>query len=399
MSPSQRKLSEFHGALICRLLGLTLDEKELVKVATKAGIKFNLGRQPTTAEIHGALVHACSNEDSVSNYVGKILRARFEPYRRRLEGLDPKGICELIETGDGFKDAPLQALIWFAVRNQHKEIGQVEARIFNALHMQEHKALRFYDALFKMLPDGKAENVIQELGKALKSNEELQRRYKRSERKKEQLRAKIERIEKDKSSVGLALAEQKQLNERLRKELEKLGGKSAVEQIDSLKKEIELLSQEIRTLTQELLKRELHKVPDEFTERLICPRDYGEDVPPTLGETDEERDVTLPITLNGKKVAFVGGMESLVPYYKQMVECLGGVFCDYCSGCPLARREIEQLVGKADVIFCPVDINSHGACRCVKKVCKLMGKPCCFLRSSGLGTFGRELADFAKSLN
>ena len=399
MTPSQRKLSEFLGGLICRLVGLTFDERELVKVLRKAGIKLDLGRRPSVAEMHGALAHACTNSDSVSKYVDKLLGERFEPYSKRIEGLDPKAICELIERKSGVKDIPLPALIWFASRNQHQEIREIEARVFNAIHMKEHQALRFYDTLSRMLPDGRAENVLQELEKALKSNEELQRRYKRSEQKKEQLRGEIEAIKKDRSNVALALVEQQQLNETLNKELEKLGGKSAVEQIESLKKEIELLGREIESLTQELLKQGPYRVPDELPERLVCQRDYAEDSPATLGEIDEERDVAPPVTLNGKKVAFVGGIESLVPYYKQIVESLGGVFCDYRRGCPFSKSDVEELVSKADVIFCPVDINSHGACRNVKKVCKLTGKPCCFLRSSGLGMFGRELADFARSAN
>lgn len=47
----------------------------------------------------------------------------------------------------------------------------------------------------------------------------------------------IEAIKRDKSSLALALAEQRQLNERLNKDLEKLGGESALEQIETLQKE------------------------------------------------------------------------------------------------------------------------------------------------------------------
>ncbi|MCL0049469.1 DUF2325 domain-containing protein [Dehalococcoidia bacterium] len=46
-----------------------------------------------------------------------------------------------------------------------------------------------------------------------------------------------------------------------------------------------------------------------------------------------------------------------------------------------------------------MDFNSHHACRCVKKACKLTGKPCYFLRSSSLSMFRRELVGFARKLN
>ncbi|NOR78257.1 MAG: DUF2325 domain-containing protein [Methanophagales archaeon] len=37
-------------------------------------------------------------------------------------------------------------------------------------------------------------------------------------------------------------------------------------------------------------------------------------------------------------------------------------------------------------------INSHYACRLVKEACKLRGKPCHFLRSSGLSALKRGLS-------
>ena len=56
---------------------------------------------------------------------------------------------------------------------------------------------------------------------------------------------------------------------------------------------------------------------------------------------------------------------------------------------------MQRLVDKVDIVFCPVDINSHYACQCIKKACKLRNKPCCFLRKSGLNTFRQALVEFA----
>jgi hypothetical protein len=95
------------------------------------------------------------------------------------------------------------------------------------------------------------------------------------------------------------------------------------------------------------------------------------------------------------RVAYVGGVESLMPHYKRMVESWGGVFCYHCGKCERGKREIEQIVDRNDVIFCPVDINSHSACQYVKQMCRAKDKRCYFLRSSGLATFKKELSDFA----
>jgi hypothetical protein len=346
--------------------------------------------------MHGTLVQLCSSEsNSVSKYVDKLLGERFELYEKMLEGLNQEDICQLIENEGGFKDVPLPALIWFFARqNHHGKLDEV--KLFSKLHLKEHQALKLYDALSRMLPNGRVENVVEELRTALKLNEELQQRYKKSEHKREQLKSEIEIFQKEKSELALALAEQRQANKKLTEDLAKLGGESAFDQIENLKKEIELLSGEIKTLTEELFKQELYGTINIFNEPVIYQRDDIEVKPITPIKIEEEQDI--PRSLEGIKVAFVGGLDSLTPYYRQTVECLGGIFCDHCKRCQ-GRRDVEELADKADVVFCPVNMNSHGACRYVKRACKLRNKPCYFLRSSGLGMFRRGLVNFTKSLS
>ena len=92
----------------------------------------------------------------------------------------------------------------------------------------------------------------------IRSKDVLQKKYERTEQKKEHLKLDMEAIEKDKSQIALTLAEQKRLSEKLMDDVEKLGGQSTLEQIESLKMEIKLLNQEIKTLTKGLLQQELY---------------------------------------------------------------------------------------------------------------------------------------------
>lgn len=396
MSAPKRRLWEFSGPLICRILGLAFDEREIGKIINKFGLKHDQ-RFSAASEMHGALIHACASRNRASKYVDKILGGRFEPYIRRMEGLDQKDVGRLIEEKDGFRDIPLVAMIWFAVRHQHQDIDEIEARVFSEVHVKEHRALRLYDTLSRTAPDGSAENVVEELKQALKSNDELQRKYKRAEQKRGQLRAEIEAIKEDRASLALTLSEQRQLNEKLSKDLEKLGDKSALAQIESLKKEIELLVGEIETLNEELLQaKQLYRVANE-------PSPHSkidiEDEPIAIALPPCEQYIAPSPALNGKRVAFVGGLKTLVPHYRQTVEHLGGIFLAHSGKYTQGKQEIENLVDKADVVFCPVDMNSHHACRHCKKICKLTGKPCCFLRSSSLSMFRKELVNFAKNLN
>ena len=396
MSAPKRRLWEFNGPLICRILGLAFDEREMGKIIKKFGLEQGQ-RFSAASEMHGALIHACASRNRASKYVDKILEERFELYSRKMEGLDQKDVGRLIEEKDGFRDVPLVALIWFAVRYQHEKIDEIEARVFSEVHVKEHRALRLYDTLSRMPPDGSAENVVEELKHTLKSNGELQRKYKRAEQKREQLKAEIRAIEEDRASLALALAEQRQVNEKLSKDLERLGDKSALAQIESLKKEIELLAGEIEALNEELLQaKQLYKVANKPSPH---SKTDIEDEPIAIAHTEGKQDIAQSPALNGKRVAFVGGLKTLVPHYRQTVEHLGGIFLAHSGKYTQGKQEIENLVDKADVVFCPVDMNSHHACRHCKKICKLTGKPCCFLRSSSLSMFRKELVNFAKNLN
>ena len=115
-------------------------------------------------------------------------------------------------------------------------------------------------------------------------------------------------IKRDKSSLALALAEQRQLNKRL-------GGESALAQIESLKKEKELLAQEVKSLSQELLKEQLGRVASGLTEPLPSSEVNIEDETVTADNIGSEQDTYLFPDLNGKRVAFVGGLQSLIPHY------------------------------------------------------------------------------------
>ena len=99
------------------------------------------------------------------------------------------------------------------------------------------------------------------------------------------------------------------------------------------------------------------------------------------------------------RVAYVGGVESLESCYKQIAESFGCPFCYHCGHCEGGKRAIEGIVDKNDVVFCPIDINSHNACLLVKRVCKMRNKPCYSLRSSGVSALKRELANFAAKAN
>lgn len=101
--------------------------------------------------------------------------------------------------------------------------------------------------------------------------------------------------------------------------------------------------------------------------------------------------------LCARRVLLVGGITKLCAFYRDMVEEMGGEFGYHDGRSSGGERALENLIGWADVVLCPVDVNSHRACLSVKKICKKWDKPYYMLTSSSVSSISRALVDVAES--
>jgi hypothetical protein len=414
----KRRIWEFQSFTICRILGLSFNERELRRMVKE--LKLSHDNQFSAAfEMHQQLAQICRTQSQHAKRIEKILEKRFAPYKKKAGISDTQKICEFIEGKKGteniFKNVPLSALIWFAARNgnggqnngeDENKSKEIETRIFTAVHLKEHQALRFYDELSRKLPGGKVEDVMDELRTTLETNEKLHRNYKRLVQKRGELISEREALKKDKVRLAHELEEQKRLNARLRRKVEEAGGEAAFEQIDSMQKELGFLRRETKRLNKEnaeLIKISTSESNFNFNTKKGMEIEIAREDKLTASACNcnnsnrNEMEMGPGPLLKDVRVAYVGGVESLESCYKEMVESFGCLFCYHCGHCERGKRAIESLVEKNDAIFCPVDINSHNACLLVKKACKLRNKPCCFLRSSGLSALRNELVKFAEN--
>lgn len=70
-----------------------------------------------------------------------------------------------------------------------------------------------------------------------------------------------------------------------------------------------------------------------------------------------------------------------------MVENLNGHFSHHDGGVDDNIGRLGGVLSQADVVLCPVDCVSHGACIRAKTFCKQTAKPFVPLRSAGLSSF------------
>ena len=110
-------------------------------------------------EMHQSLAQICRTQSQPAKRVEKMLEKQFAAYKNEVERLDAQKISAIIEgsTENTLTNVPIPALIWFAVRNGSQD-KELETRIFAAIHMKEHLALRFYDELALKLPGSKVED-------------------------------------------------------------------------------------------------------------------------------------------------------------------------------------------------------------------------------------------------
>ena len=396
----KRRIWEFQPSTICNLIGLSFDEKDLRKIFKD--LKLSHDNQFSVAfEMHQLLAKICQTKNQHSKRVEKLLEKQFALYKKEAGILDPQRIYESLEGEEGtentLKDVPIAALIWFAVRNGDRD-KELETKIFAAVHMKEHYALRFYDDLSRKFQGRNVASVLEGLSAALESQEKLQRRCARLEQKRDDLISEREAVKDAKSRFAHELEDQRRLNARLTRMIEGKGGEAAYEEIEGMKKELTVFREEIRRLNKEnaaLIRLSASHVESNMPLKIEREKTFGGPACTCDHNSLDNGDQNEELQLTGLRVAYVGGVESLESSYRELAESFGCQFCYHCGHCERGKSAIESLIDGNDVIFCPVDINSHTACQLVKKVCKLRDKPCCFLRSSSLSAFKKGLANFA----
>ncbi len=94
-----------------------------------------------------------------------------------------------------------------------------------------------------------------------------------------------------------------------------------------------------------------------------------------------------------KRIFIIGGVERMEALYRDFVEGSGGLL-DYHSGSMQGgTKKLEKCLQRADLIICPINCNSHGACVKVKNMAKKFGKNFHMLPTGSLSAVKRLLQE------
>lgn len=102
-----------------------------------------------------------------------------------------------------------------------------------------------------------------------------------------------------------------------------------------------------------------------------------------------------PYDLCRKRVLYVGGRNTLVSRYRDVVEGWNGEFLHHDGGLEQSFDRLGGMLDQADVVVFPADCVSHAAVEHIKTQCGQTGTRMMAVRTAGLGSFMRGLHDCA----
>jgi len=374
---------------LCPVIGTCLTLKELQKMARR----FHYEGDPSPYNLHTWLIRTCKKSPFVAKQVQKFLTEKYRPIMRRLDEFEGEAVLPAWEKA--VQEGQVAGAFW-AILTRLDVSNHIIEQVFGEVHMMSHlqaaevrTELKSFDSLRK-----ENDQLAQRLQKArlnlerLRSaQEELRRRLAQKEGGVRQLPRQLaqttQALQAQENRHDLALLERE--NKELQRENKILRGQLSQERLHraNFERRLENLRQKERQ------KRPATSLPATQALPEVCAAALAGGCPLGPGEKCNG--------LCNKHILLVGGLEKLVPYYRGLVEGdFGAIFNRHDGDFRQGHSRLAGMVKKAHAVICPVGVNSHEACLCVKKLCKRLKKPCVMLPKAGLGGLKETLVELAQ---
>lgn len=325
----------------------------------------------TDYELHSYFVSVSERKNIVSVYLNKLLNKTHQHFIQNCRYL--KTDVDIESTWRAIQSSDLRSLsgYFWAILTSKYASKKLKDRIYGDVHMISHIAGQEHRS--------ELQKGLDEI-KALRSSLEKKERVVRT---KNQL---IERLRED--------------NQRLKNRTIKSRGTSVEHYAD--KKTQHLTTQHYKSK----LARQKNYISD-LLQHIKTLEQNSRDIP---SENIESEYATLELEnetcqgdcskckktdLCGKTILYVGGYSRHRSKFQRMTESINGQFYYHDGGMQQSEHQLDDLVKKADAVFCPVDCISHNAMGRIKNLAKSQCKDCVFLKSASLSSFKNEVTRYA----
>ncbi len=383
----RRKLWEIDKGYHCSIIGTCLSVANLCKLLVKAGMQFEPG--VSDYELHGFFVRAMSSETPKERRLARLVNKTLDRiYAKSIAAYRDKITSEdLLRRWEQAINAGNIPGPYWAMLSHPAVCDEIEIRVHGEVHMLSHIAGATNRADIKRLRRLESESVeVEERAKI--SEHKLRQRLKERDEMITIMEKRIaaERVsykrlqQKVVATLPDTACEVTRLQKALADERRKTRRMSAV--TDRQQAELGRLRKDWGTLERQIEERDEECQALEL--QLLATVNAPENGTPS-GKTESK------VNLSGSRVLYLGGRKNMYPFFKNIVSRCNGEFIPHDGGVENGARQLHSALSKADIVLCPVDCVSHGACLKAKKICNDCGKQFVPLRSSGMSSLMRGL--------
>lgn len=374
----------------CSIIGTCFSRTELRQLVKKTGIQLEL--DASEHQMHVALVSQASKAKE-GKILSKILDAKFPQSIKRLRTLSSDG--ELRGAWLEARESGRLAGTYWALMSHPNASDDLLTEIHGEVHMLSHELVNQQQRDLRLLREMRQQNQLLQ--------EQLTRMRQRQEQRlaawQEESAASLKRLQQAEDQARRYRQAAAELDElkagtelaRLREQVATLERKlaAALREVKKRQLDVDLLAGE----RERLLRRDagqLDKSRQQIRQGRSLP-ETGQSSPDCMICRDQLTPDCPGPDLCGRKILYVGGVNRLVPHYREMIEKHGGCFFHHDGGQEESTKKLPQLLCQVDAVFCPINCVSHNACLCVKKFCKRKAKPFVLMRSSSLSSLSEGL--------
>jgi hypothetical protein len=377
----RRKLWEVPHKFHCPVIGTCFDVAELRGLMKKV---MHFPADTTDFVLHTTAVGSCEVRSKLAELLQKQLEKRFHPTIRRFAAAKEASALRALWREATSSGIEIPAALWATWTHPACD-STLEHEVYADIHMIQHQVGTGARADLKTLKALKAENLLfkQQLEKARQENEAL-RQEKSTET--QALGQRIIDLRAELAGRDATIANQAGQLDLLRNSLPNLKDRQSLlrRASDAEARCTALTAEAERHETEIWHLRQRMRHAEETINQLLA-EDGGDEALIAAG-------TSAPDKLAGKCVLCVGGRTGAVDAYRQVVEQSGGRFMHHDGGLEESLHRIDSALSAADVVICQAGCISHNAYWRVKEQCRRTGKPCLFVRNSGVSSFGRAIS-------
>lgn len=410
----RKKLWDIDASFKCSVIGTCLSSSEMRKLSREK--VFAIAPGYDDYQLHTQFITISRQPDLKGKSLHKYLEKKYRIDTRKYFMVATDAEIEAL-WHDDFLQGRVQSG-WWAVMTHPQVSMDLVNRLYGQLHMQGHYSVSSFHK--KKLEIKELNSKVTALEEVLGAERQMYRREKQNfkeqlsilametdrmdilVRENQFLREKIINLNQDQAGVNAPPvkgvprqfnADQPEIGVFVKDRNDAAASdlflmreteESSRKKVEEMKKELCRLEQQKAEQAQEIAS--LEKMLLQFMDQDVPCRICG----------DQDTEKCPGRNLCGKTVLYVGGLNKMVPHYRQMVENFGGCFIHHDGGKEVSRNILPKMLTAADAVFCPIDCVSHDACNCAKKICKRNQKPLVLMRSASLSSLAKGLSSIVE---